>query len=76
MPFRAVLSLSPVISTVLEGSVISPSSEILIVVLLISRVPADIFIIAGVGYIPRLFITSRDTFFVRRRTLPVIFPEL
>jgi hypothetical protein len=76
MLFRAVLSLSPVISTVLEGSVVSLSSGTLIVVLLVPRVPADTSIIAGVEYIPRLFITNRDTFFIRRKTLLVILPEL
>jgi len=46
------------------------------VVLLVPRVPISIFIIAGAEYIPRLFITSRDTFFVRRRILLVILSEL
>jgi hypothetical protein len=76
MSFRAVLSLFPAASAALKDSVISPFSGILIIVLLVPRVPVDTFIIAGVEYIPLLFITNRDTFFIRRKILLIILPEL
>jgi hypothetical protein len=78
MFFRAVLSLFPAVSAVSEGSVVSSSLGTPIVVLDLSvpRVPIGTSTGAEAEYIPRPFITSLDTFFVRRKTLLVVLPGL
>jgi hypothetical protein len=78
MSFRAVLSLSPAASAASEGFVafLFSGTRIAVLNLSVSRVPISIFISAEVGCIPRLFIISRDTFFVRRKTLLAVLLEL
>jgi hypothetical protein len=76
MFFRAVLFPFPAVSTALEGFEVFPSSGTLRAVLPAPRVLIGTSAGAEAGYILRLSIINRDTFFARRKTLLVVFPEL